>query len=286
MDMILIPLQSGSAGNCLYVESGGVRLLFDAGVSGSQVKDRLAAAAVDVASVDGLFITHEHADHIKCAGILGRKFKIPVHITEPTYRRGLRRMGLEGIPDLRHFRSGSSVRIGHVTVESVRTPHDAVDGVVFVIDDGHHRLGICTDIGHVFAAMHDIVSSVDGLFLESNYDQAMLEGGSYPWTLKKRISGPGGHISNLESAELVAAAAGGRLQWLYAGHLSQENNRPELVMRTHREVLGDRLPILIAQRYAPSPRAELSSSVPGGKAFPARYQAPVTAVQPELFPGF
>lgn len=278
--MKIIPLQSGSAGNCIYVESGNVRLLFDAGVSGSQVQERLAVHGVDPCSVSAVFITHEHSDHIQCAGILSRKFGLPIYITAPTYRRAAARIGAPGVGQIHHFKSGASVKMGHVTVESLPTPHDAIDGVVFVIDDGTSRLGICTDIGHVFADMHALVASVDGLFLESNFDQEMLKNGRYPASLKQRITGLGGHISNLESAELIAKSAGARLQWLYAGHLSEDNNRPAKVLETHRRVLGEQLEIQIANRYCVSTPMELSAAISRKEIWqPAKF-----STQPELFP--
>jgi phosphoribosyl 1,2-cyclic phosphodiesterase len=150
--------------------------------------------------------------------------------------------------DVRHFRSGASVRIGHLTVETIATPHDATDGVVFVVDDGRHRLGICTDVGHVFGELKNLAGGVDALFLESNFDETMLARGPYPRRLKERIRGPGGHISNREAAELVANHAGDRLQWLCLAHLSHQNNSPGLALAAHREALGDSLPIHIASR--------------------------------------
>jgi phosphoribosyl 1,2-cyclic phosphodiesterase len=278
--MKIIPLQSGSAGNCIYIESGEVRLLFDAGVSGSQVQERLAKHGVDAFKVNAVFITHEHSDHIQCAGILSRKFGLPLYITVPTYRRAASRIGTPGVGQIHHFKAGASVKIGHVTIESLSTPHDAIDGVVFVIDDGSVRLAICTDIGHVFAEMHALVGSVDGLFLESNFDQEMLKNGRYPASLKQRIAGPGGHISNIESAELIAKSAGSRLQWLYAGHLSEDNNRPAKVLDTHRQVLGEQLEIQIASRYCVSPPMELASLARIRKIG----QDVKTYSQPELFP--
>jgi phosphoribosyl 1,2-cyclic phosphodiesterase len=245
--VLLISLQSGSSGNCIYVESQGVRLLFDAGLSASQVEQRLALHDRTADGADALFISHDHYDHVRCAGIYARKFGMPLFMTKPTFtvsRKSVPRTGL----DLQHFTSGEAVKIGHLTVETVGTPHDAADGVVFVIDDGRHRLGICTDVGHVFGDLKSLVKSVDGLFLESNYDDKMLANGPYPQRLKQRISGPRGHISNRDAAELVANSASDKLQWLCLAHLSDKNNTQKKAMAAHREVLGDTLPIQMTSR--------------------------------------
>ena len=172
-----ISLQSGSNGNCIYVESQGVRLLFDAGLAPAQVAQRLAGHGRSAVGADGLFISHEHYDHVRCAGAYARHFEVPLYLTQKTCGAARRYLLPAGKMDVQHFRAGSSVKIGHLTVETIATPHDAVDGVVFVVDDGQHRLGICTDVGHAFADLKSVVKTSDALFLESNYDEAMLSGG-------------------------------------------------------------------------------------------------------------
>jgi phosphoribosyl 1,2-cyclic phosphodiesterase len=247
--MRVISLQSGSNGNCIYVEAGGVRLLFDAGISGSSAVERLAAHDRDIRAVDALIISHNHSDHISSAGIFQRKFGIPLYVTSRCLSAAQTRCSLGKLKEVHHFRSGSTIRIGSVSVHTIPTPHDGEDGVVFVVDDGERRLGILTDLGHVFQDLGRTIASLDAVFLESNYDPEMLTNGPYPRFLKMRIKGPGGHISNRESAELLAGAAGGRLQWACLAHLSEENNSPEVALRTHREVLGTGLPLHIASRY-------------------------------------
>ena len=137
-----------------------------------------------------------------------------------------------------NFAAGSSLHFGTVTVETIRTPHDGVDGVAFVVDDGRHRLGILTDLGHVFDGLKTVIASLDAVLVECNYDPTMLAEGFYPELLKRRIRGAGGHLSNVDAAELVRTSAGSRLQWVCLGHLSAENNNPELALNTHREMLG------------------------------------------------
>jgi phosphoribosyl 1,2-cyclic phosphodiesterase len=246
--MQVISLQSGSNGNCIYVEANGVKLLFDAGISGIQVQERLAIHGRDATAVDGVLISHDHVDHSRSMGILNRKFGLPIYATAKTYGAA-RRYALGEIEDLRYFAAGENVRFGKVAVETIPTPHDAEDGVVFVVDDGQRRLGIMTDLGHVFSGLADVVASLDAVLLESNYDPDMLATGPYPEWLKERIAGPAGHISNIEAAELLNTAASKRMQWACLGHLSQDNNTPTLALATHRKILGDRLALLLATRY-------------------------------------
>jgi len=254
--MIAISLQSGSNGNCTFVEANGIRLLFDAGISGIQAERRLSRFGIDVRDVDALFVSHDHVDHARCAGIYGRKYGIPVHITGSTLEAASRRCDLGRIPEANTFAAGEPVRVRGVTVETLPTPHDGADGVVFTIDDGARRLGVMTDLGHVFDGLGDAIGSLDAVILESNHDLEMLATGPYPPFLKRRIRGAGGHISNDEAAQLVGAA-GGRLRWACLAHLSEDNNTPEVALATWREILGPSLPLHVAGRHEPTAALEL-----------------------------
>lgn len=245
--MRVISLQSGSNGNCIYVEAGGVRLLFDAGISGRQAERRLARHGRDIRRVDALVISHDHTDHVRCMGIYQRKFHMPIYITAETLNAARTWHPIGMIDDVRLFEAGSTLRFGNVSIETIRTPHDGADGVAFVVDDGHRRLGILTDLGCVFEDLQKVIRSLDAALIESNHDLQMLADGPYPVFLKRRIRGPGGHISNIEAAELLRA--GGRMKWACLGHLSEQNNRPDLALRTHRETLGGCLPLHVAGRY-------------------------------------
>jgi len=248
MAMEIIALQSGSTGNCIYVEASGVRLRFDAGISARQAQSRLAAHARDIESVDALVISHDHRDHSRCLGIYQRKFGLPIHITKDTLTVISKKEELGALRDVRYFRAGSALRLGNVTVETLPTPHDAVDGVAFVVDDGTSRLGILTDLGHAFDRLFPVMKTLDAVVIESNHDLEMLTNGPYPEPLKQRIRGRHGHLSNADSAVLVRAASN-RLKWACLAHLSEENNTPELAVDTHRQMLGRRLPLFVASRY-------------------------------------
>jgi phosphoribosyl 1,2-cyclic phosphodiesterase len=253
--MLAISLQSGSNGNCIYVEvpAGGgneaVRLLFDAGISGRQAERRLAEHGRDIRQANALLISHDHADHVRCMGVFQRKFRLPLYITDRTHRAATAKYRLGKLDDVRHFKAGEVLDFGGVAVQTIPTPHDGADGVAFVVDDGRRRLGILTDLGHVFEELPGLVSTLDAVVIESNYDPKMLADGPYPESLKRRIEGPGGHISNIEAAELLRAAGGKRLKWACLAHLSEQNNDPQLALAWHRRIIGKHLPVHLASRY-------------------------------------
>ncbi len=246
--MKVISLQSGSNGNCFYVESGDVSLLFDAGISGKQASERLAQHGRDIRDVDALFISHDHSDHTKSLGIFQRKFGMPVYITRRTLLAVQRYQKIGSVERIRLFAAGSSQAFGPVTVHTIPTPHDSVDGVAFVVEDSCHRIGILTDLGHAFAGLKDVLKSLDAVIIESNYDDQMLDNGPYPIHLKRRIKGSGGHLSNRDAAMLLKDHCVDRLKWACLCHLSEENNRPDLARRTHFEILGEQFPIHVAWR--------------------------------------
>ncbi len=250
-------LQSGSNGNSVYIEAAGVRLLVDAGISGVEMQRRLATQGIDARDIDGLLISHDHSDHVRCMGVYHRKFGIPVYVTNQTINTAHRRVRLGTFEEVRTFVPGASLKFGPVTVETIPTPHDSVDSVGFIVDDGQCRLGVLTDLGHPFDALKDALNSLDAVLLESNYDPQMLEDGPYPVMLQQRIRGPGGHLSNHEAAELLQRAFRGQLKWACLAHLSEHNNEPNLALRTHRQVVGEGGSVMVANRYQVSPMLEV-----------------------------
>jgi phosphoribosyl 1,2-cyclic phosphodiesterase len=253
MSMLAISLQSGSSGNCIYIEAAGVRLLIDAGITGVQAQERLAMHGRDIRKVDGVIISHDHGDHIRHAGVYQRKFGLPIYVTPATLAAAASRCNLGKLSDVRNFRACDKIRFGEVLVHAIPTPHDGADGSVFVIEAGAKRIGVLTDLGHVFKDLAGIVASLDAVFLESNYDPDMLAAGPYPAYLKQRIKGPRGHISNFEAAELLhRAAREKRLQWACLAHLSEENNHPDVALKTHREVTSGNVTLYVADRYQAS----------------------------------
>jgi phosphoribosyl 1,2-cyclic phosphodiesterase len=245
--MITFSLQSGSNGNCIYVEAGNVRLLFDAGISGRQAAMRLADYGRDIRNVTALIISHEHRDHICSAGVFQRKFGFPIYVTRATWRATPDPLG--PVTDVRPFTAGGRIEFDGVTVHTIKTPHDAVDGTAFIVEHERKRLGILTDLGHPFRSLQNLFTELDAAYLESNYDPEMLEAGSYPAWLRDRIRGDRGHLANPEAARLVRRARSKRLQWVALAHLSEENNNPELAVDTHRATVGRMLPLYVAGRY-------------------------------------
>ncbi|HMK60418.1 MAG TPA: MBL fold metallo-hydrolase [Dissulfurispiraceae bacterium] len=246
MDFKAIALQSGSSGNCIYVETPHVRLLFDAGLSCIDMERRLASRGRSAREVDALIISHDHADHVRHAGVLHRKYGMPLYITRDTLDAAIARHRLGRLDDVRYFYAGDDIHFSGVHVRTIPTPHDGVDGVIFTIDYKGKRLGIMTDLGHVFEGLHSEIAGLDAVFLESNYDPNMLAYGPYPRFLKRRIQGPRGHISNPEAAELLQSAK--KLKWACLSHLSQHNNYPNLAIMTHKAVLPSSLTLHVAHR--------------------------------------
>lgn len=247
--MRIISLQSGSNGNSFFIRAGQVRLLIDAGISAQLARQRLAPFGHSPRGVDAILISHEHNDHSRSMGTFHRQFAAPLFVTRKTLAavRSATRVG--ALQDVRHFNAGETLRFGSVEVHTIPTPHDGVDGVAFVIEQGGQRLGILNDLGHVFDGLREILLSLDAVVIESNYDRQMLAQGRYPESLKRRIRGPGGHLSNDEAADLVARAAMfRRLQWACLSHLSAENNCPDRALATHRQRVGTQFPLHIAGR--------------------------------------
>ncbi|MGB7325863.1 MAG: MBL fold metallo-hydrolase [Rubripirellula sp.] len=259
--MEVITLQSGSSGNCVFVEADGVQLLFDAGISARQAEIRLAEHGRDIRDVDALVISHDHRDHTTSMGTFHRKFGLPVYITEKTFQEVRRRIKIGHICDVRHFTAGETINFGPVSVETLSTPHDAADGVVFVVQDSKHRFGLLTDLGHAFEGLAETIATLDAVLIESNYDPDMLDRGPYPEFLKHRIRGPKGHLSNVDCAMLLKQALPQRLRWACLGHLSEKNNDPEVAMRTHHEILGASFPLRCADRQAVSGAMMIDESV-------------------------
>ncbi len=238
-------LQSGSNGNSFYVETNDVRLLFDAGISARSSKQRLAEHERDIRDVEAVIISHNHSDHIKHAGVLHRRFSLPLYMTPGAWHASRGKLGI--VNDVRLFEAGDCLQFGSTTVQTVPTAHDGIDGVAFVISSINNKLGIFTDLGHRFEGIEKWITELDAVYLESNYDDEMLTNGPYPHWLKNRIRGDGGHLSNTEAAQLVDDSAQ-ELQLLILSHLSEHNNSPEIALATARDILGKGFPIAMAHR--------------------------------------
>lgn len=228
-------IASGSSGNCIFVRGNGTGLLIDAGITGKRICANLCELGCNPQTdVHGLLVTHEHQDHVCGVGVVARKLGVPVYANEATWH-GMKPF-IGKIPDDKRqfFRSGETFIIGDLQITSFCTSHDARESVGYIIDDGRVKLGIVTDTGLLTSEMLRVLKSVDELILEANHDLDMLQKGRYPWPLKKRIMGDFGHLSNRAAAAAVEfLVRNGRISEgrVLLGHLSEENNRPELVLK-------------------------------------------------------
>lgn len=239
--MRFVSLGSGSQGNALVVECGTaaspVRLLIDSGFPLRECVRRLARIGLEPAMLDAVIVTHEHGDHIGSAFAVAARAEVPVYLTHGTL--AAMPAPLVDRARARVIGAGQALEIGGVQVLPFTVPHDAREPVQFVVDDGRHRLGVLTDLGHATPALLDVLQDLAGLVLECNHDEQMLEAGRYPPSLKRRVGGDWGHLSNRAAAALLASLPRQRLQRVLAAHLSQQNNRPELARAAMESVLED-----------------------------------------------
>jgi len=227
-------LGSGSRGNGTLLEVNDTLVLLDNGFTIAQTEKRLARLGKTPEDLNAIVVTHEHGDHIKGVGPFARRHKTPVWMTPGTGRAD--RVGQ--LADLNFFNSHESFSVGDLELNPYPVPHDAHEPVQFVFSDGDKRLGVLTDVGCWTPHIEIQLSLCDALVLECNHDSDMLFGGDYPPSLKRRVGGNYGHLSNGQAAELLGRLDNGRLQHLVAAHLSDENNRPELAQKALADVLG------------------------------------------------
>ncbi len=251
--MLTFSVQSGSNGNCIYYESGGTKLLFDAGITFLTLKERLTINGVNPSDINGLFISHNHSDHSKSIGVFQRKMKIPVFISPKTFWSVENYIGDVDENNLFHFIPNDTIDIGKIKITTIRTPHDGIEPAIFIIDDGKIRVGIFTDLGYGFDNLINALWDLDIIYMESNYDLEMLKKNpSYPDHLKRRIVGTGGHIDNTESANLIKHYTDDRLKYLLLSHLSENNNTPALALETHNKIYEGKntFELILAPRYS------------------------------------
>jgi phosphoribosyl 1,2-cyclic phosphodiesterase len=222
-------LGSGSSGNATVVEAtSGItttRLLVDAGFSLRELESRLARVGLAASDLDAIFVTHEHNDHIGCALALAERYRLAVWMSRGTWRA----IGEAGPPAQLHFaRDGEVLAVGDLALHPFTVAHDAAEPLQLRCSDGNAVLGVLTDLGSITLHMLENIVGCDALILECNHDLAMLAGSRYPDSLKARIGGRFGHLSNATATELLGKGVGARLRHLVAAHLSRENNRPEL----------------------------------------------------------
>ena len=227
MAVKLTILGSGSAGNCSYVETGEARVLVDAGFSPRQIRQRLAGIGRAPENLSAILITHEHSDHIQGLAGIAERLRIPVYCNRATKEEI--EFQLKTRLECRLFETGSSFEVGDIAVDTFSIPHDAQDPVGFLLHTTAGNIGFVTDLGHVTKLVLERTRTANVLLLEANHDVKMLQDcPRRPWSLKQRILGRHGHLSNDAAAETIQEIMSADLRHLYLGHLSRECNRPEL----------------------------------------------------------
>lgn len=260
--MRFCPIASGSSGNCIYIGSETTHLLVDVGISGKKATEGLATLDLDTSMIDGILITHEHSDHIKGLGVLARKLEVPIYATEPT-RDYILRSGELGRIDPELFsiiQPDKKIYIKDIAVKPFRISHDAACPVGYRFDYGYTSAAVVTDLGCYDDYIVGNLNNLDVLMLEANHDINMLQVGPYPYYLKKRILSNHGHLSNESAGQLLSKLLHDNIKRVYLGHLSKENNIPELAYEAVKMEItlseapynGGDFDVIVANRSEPS----------------------------------
>jgi phosphoribosyl 1,2-cyclic phosphodiesterase len=272
MSLFIASLNSGSNGNCYYIGNGEEAIFVDAGLSCAETEHRMARLGLDMQVVKGIFISHEHSDHIVGLSALVQKYKLPVYVNTGTLRE-IRGKRLRAFVQL--FESHQPVSIGNLIITPFPKKHDARDPHSFVVRCLQTTVGIFTDIGQICEQVVRYFRQCHAAFLEANYDEDMLQQGSYPYFLKNRIRGGQGHLSNHQAFELFTAHRPDFMTHLLLSHLSKENNSPELLLSLFGQHKTD-TEVIIASRYQESQvypisfRSSVKSFTGAKEAFPEK----------------
>ncbi len=225
-------LYSGSSGNSLFVQSDNTKILVDCGVSCKKVEEALKTIEVDSSSIDAILITHEHIDHVRGLSIFASKYNVPVFASLNTFDYMEKTTTKINQKNLKNFQINDKFTIGDLEISPFAIPHDAVNPCGFNISNNNNKISIATDIGHMTNSILKELEGSSFVLLESNYDTSVLKCCSYPFTLKTRISGPTGHLSNKIASKTLSYLFKNGLKSAMLGHLSKESNFPELAYQT------------------------------------------------------
>jgi phosphoribosyl 1,2-cyclic phosphodiesterase len=245
MSLFIASLNSGSNGNCYYVGNEQEAILVDAGISCRETERRMLRLGLQMQTVKAIFVSHEHTDHISGIPVLAKKYKLPVYITDSTLYHGNLSIQKEQVFA---FKAYEPVQIGNLAIQAFPKKHDAAEPHSFIVNGNNVNIGVFTDIGS--ACDHFLLhfKHCHAAFLEANYDEEMLEKGSYPRHLKNRIRGGHGHLSNKQALEIFTKHRPAYMSHLFLSHLSRDNNSPQLVQQLFNEHAGD-TQIIIASRF-------------------------------------
>lgn len=223
--MRIASLGSGSRGNATLLQAGDCTVMVDCGFALREIKRRALHRNFDLATLDAILVTHEHSDHSSGVGALARHYNIPVYLTHGTLATGR----IANCPRMRPFDGGAQLHIGAFCVRAVTVPHDAREPVQYCFESGGRRVGVLTDLGSVTAHVCEAFDACDLLLLEFNHDAQLLAEGPYPLSLKRRVGGDWGHLSNIQAVQLLMELNLARLQHLVIAHISEKNNRRDCV---------------------------------------------------------
>ncbi|MBO6108272.1 MAG: MBL fold metallo-hydrolase [Eubacterium sp.] len=232
--MQLYSIASGSSGNCIYAGDDGRGFLVDAGISLKRIREGLGDQGLSLDNMDGILITHEHSDHIAGLAALLRKYPLPVYATADTIEKIWEKCNMNNIsPELFHsIRSGEGFEVSDYHITPFPISHDAADPVCYTLRKNEKKVGIATDMGIYDDMVIENLGDCDAVLLEANHDINLLQVGPYPYSLKMRILGDRGHLSNTASAGLIREIIHKGLKTVILGHLSEQNNFPELAFNT------------------------------------------------------
>ncbi len=248
MSLSVASISSGSNGNCYYVGTREEAVLIDCGISCREVEKRMKRLQLPITKVKAIFVSHEHGDHVCAVQKVSTKHRIPVYITRKTFAGS----GLV-IPEelLRFFAPDETLELGNLRIESFTKFHDAIEPVSFSIHHFTVTVGVFTDLGFPCKRVIEKLSQCHAVFLESNYDDSMLDSGHYPYALKERIRGNRGHLSNAQAFQLMMEHRPAFMSHLFLAHLSRNNNRPELVEELFKP-LSSEMEVIVTSRKTES----------------------------------
>lgn len=231
--MRVMSIASGSSGNCIYVGDDNTHILIDSGVSKKRVEEGLSKLDLCIADLNAILVTHEHSDHISGLGVVERKSPVPIYATWGTIQ-GIKNCNLGKMPEdiYNPIECDHEFMINTLTVRAVKTSHDAMSPCAYRVSGGGKSFGLITDLGVYDDYIIESFKGVNAMVLESNHDIRMLETGPYPYALKRRILGDKGHLSNESAGRLIDSLLGNHIDEIFLGHLSKENNYPDLAYET------------------------------------------------------
>lgn len=257
-------LYSGSTGNSLLVQNDDTNILIDAGVSGKKITEALSSLNINIDTISAILVTHEHSDHIKSIGTISKKYNIPVFANKETWNAMENEKNKITEDNQKIFEPYKYFYINSLKIGAFKLPHDAANPCGFCIISDNKKISIATDLGHITPNIMNCLQNSSFVLLESNYDPEVLKCSRYPFSLKTRIDGPNGHLSNYTSGKIVSNLISSGLKSAMLGHLSKENNFPELAYKTVVEELyknnfnENSIDLTVASRNEPSKMIEVS----------------------------